>query len=45
MRIVGRAAYGDTAIKLEGGGQKVRCPKHQTLLEQHKTASCLIKVN
>lgn len=43
MRIVGRAAYGDTAIKLEGGGQKVRCPKHQTLLEQHKVASCCDK--
>src|ERR1044072_5018163 len=43
MRITGRAAYGDTAIKLEDGGQKVRCSKHQTLLEQHKTASCCDK--
>ncbi|CAG8731531.1 11156_t:CDS:2, partial [Ambispora leptoticha] len=43
MRVVGRAAYGDTAIKLEDSGKKVRCLKHQTLLEQHKTASCCDK--
>ncbi|CAG8471185.1 14270_t:CDS:10, partial [Cetraspora pellucida] len=42
-RIVGRAAYGDTAIKLEDSGQKTRCPKHKALLEQHKTASCCDK--
>lgn len=43
MRIVGRAAYGDTAIRLESGEQKVRCSKHQTLLEQHKNATCCDK--
>ena len=43
MRVVGRAAYGDTAIKLEGDGQKIRCPKHQTLLEQHKSDPCCDK--
>ena len=40
MRIVGRAAYGDTAIRLESGEQKIRCLQHQALLEQHKAASC-----
>ncbi|CAG8550559.1 21189_t:CDS:2 [Racocetra persica] len=39
----GRAAYGVTAIKLEDGSQKTRCPKHKTLLEQHKAASCCDK--
>src|SRR3954454_12020867 len=43
MRIVGRAAYGDTAIRLESGEKKIRCSKHQTLLDQHKTASCCDK--
>jgi DNA gyrase/topoisomerase IV subunit A len=43
VRIVGRAAYGDTAIKLEGSGQKVRCSRHQVLLEEHKKASCCDK--
>ncbi|CAI2163604.1 2070_t:CDS:2 [Funneliformis geosporum] len=43
MRVVGRAAYGDTAIKLESGEQKKRCSKHQTLLEQHKNATCCDK--
>ncbi|CFW93437.1 DNA gyrase (subunit B) [endosymbiont DhMRE of Dentiscutata heterogama] len=39
----GRAAYGVTAIKLEDGSQKTRCPKHKSLLEQHKAASCCDK--
>ena len=43
VRVFGRAAYGDTTIKLEGGGQKIRCPQHRTLLEQHKTANCCDK--
>nr|CAG8443501.1 13422_t:CDS:2 [Entrophospora candida] len=43
IRIFGRSAYGDTAIKLESGNQKVRCPKHRTLLEEHKTAPCCDK--
>jgi DNA gyrase/topoisomerase IV subunit A len=42
-RIVGRAAYGDTAIKLEGGEQKNRCARHKYLLEEHKAASCCDK--
>jgi len=43
LRVFGRAAYGDTAIRLEDSGKKVRCPRHQSLLEQHKTASCCDK--
>ncbi|WNE40287.1 MAG: DNA gyrase subunit B [Mycoplasmataceae bacterium] len=43
IRIVGRAAYGDTAIKLEGSGHKNRCSRHKNLLEEHKTASCCDK--
>ena len=43
IRICGRAAYGDTAIKLESVGSKVRCDKHQNLLEEHKTANCCDK--
>ncbi|CAI2182981.1 2815_t:CDS:2, partial [Funneliformis geosporum] len=43
MRVVGRAAYGDTAIRLESGEQKKRCSKHQTLLEQHRNATCCDK--
>ncbi|WNE40972.1 MAG: DNA gyrase subunit B [Mycoplasmataceae bacterium] len=43
VRVVGRAAYGDTAIKLEGGGQKKRCSRHEELLDWHKKASCCDK--
>jgi DNA gyrase/topoisomerase IV subunit A len=42
-RVVGRAAYGDTAVRLESSGQKIRCPQHKKLLEQHKIASCCDK--
>jgi DNA gyrase subunit B len=43
LRIFGRAAYGDTVVKLVSGGKKVRCPVHQSLLEQHKVAPCCDK--
>ncbi|KLL02076.1 MAG: DNA gyrase subunit B [Mycoplasmataceae bacterium RC_NB112A] len=43
FRILGRAAYGDTAIKLEGSSQRFRCPKHKDLLEKHRTDSCCDK--
>ena len=43
LRIFGRAAYGDTVVKLVDGGKKVRCPVHQSLLEQHKVALCCDK--
>jgi DNA gyrase/topoisomerase IV subunit A len=43
IRIVGRAAYGDTAIKLEVNEQKVRCSRHKNLLEEHKIAACCDK--
>ncbi|CAG8453730.1 10962_t:CDS:1 [Ambispora leptoticha] len=43
LRIFGRAAYGDTVIKLIDSGKKIRCPVHQTLLEQHKVAPCCDK--
>jgi len=43
LRICGRAAYGDTAVKLQNSSGKTRCQKHQQLLEEHKTASCCDK--
>jgi DNA gyrase/topoisomerase IV subunit A len=43
VRVCGRAAYGDTAIKLERSGGKTRCQKHQKLLADHKTAACCDK--
>ncbi|MCE8162915.1 MAG: hypothetical protein I3273_00860 [Candidatus Moeniiplasma glomeromycotorum] len=43
IRTLGRSAYGDAAIKLESGSQKIRCPRHQALLEQHKKANCCDK--
>jgi len=43
VRTFGRAAYGDTSIKLKGAYGKSRCSQHQRLVEQHKTATCCDK--
>lgn len=43
VRIFGRNAYGDTSIKLPGSHSKVRCSRHQSLIERHRTTTCCDK--